>query len=334
MKIVYDPLYEEHLRGVAHPETADRVAAVVAHLRSRGLFDPLAPQDAGEAALLRVHTRGYIERAKQECERLDQGSVAELSTGDTVVGQRSYEVAVRAAGGVMTAIDYAAAGRGAAFALVRPPGHHAEPARGMGFCMFNNAAVAARAFAAETGQRVLIVDFDYHHGNGTQAIVGGGLSYVSTHAHPAYPGTGVRSLRRTAEGDIDVSVPITPFGISTEGFITLWATLLRQAVALLQPHAIVVSAGYDYLSGDPVGDLGVGIESADALGALLREVAQERGAAVAFCLEGGYDPVQLGVAVARTLFAYDTGTVAPETDPRAVPAPIRAQLEEMAAWPE
>ena len=99
----------------------------------------------------------------------------------------------RTAGGVLNALDRVAGERRAAFALVRPPGHHAEPARGMGFCLFNNAGIAARAYTAQTGRPAIVADFDYHHGNGTQALVGGGLSYLSTHAMPAYPGTGFAS---------------------------------------------------------------------------------------------------------------------------------------------
>ncbi|MBV9056258.1 MAG: histone deacetylase, partial [Candidatus Eremiobacteraeota bacterium] len=194
MKFVTDPLYAEHLRGVAHPERPERVEAVAARLRDSGVLkEEIAARDATDAEIERVHSTRYVALIEREIEALrGVGRVRYLSTGDTVVDESSLRAARRAAGGAVVAAETALAQRTAVFALVRPPGHHAEPDRGMGFCLFNNVAIAARAALssrAESRERVLIVDFDYHHGNGTEAVAGNGLSYVSTHAFPAYPGT-------------------------------------------------------------------------------------------------------------------------------------------------
>jgi acetoin utilization deacetylase AcuC-like enzyme len=268
---------------------------------------------------------------QRECERLDAHAVASLSTGDTEIDASSYDGARRAAGGALAALEAVMNQRRAAFALVRPPGHHAEPARGMGFCLFNNAAVAARAFIAETGEAALIADIDYHHGNGTQALVGGGLSYASTHAMPAYPGTGRATGNRVAADGALLNIPIAATGIATEGFVAIWADALRDLAARLRPGLLVISAGYDFVAGDPVGDLGVAPTAAREIGRIVREVAETWCAGRAlFVLEGGYDPAVLAHCVAETIAGYDEGSAASAADRGSIPAPQRAVLAGMA----
>jgi acetoin utilization deacetylase AcuC-like enzyme len=249
------------------------------------LADCLAARDAGDDEILRVHAPTYLELARRETEGALE--VRYLSTGDTLVDASSLRVARRAAGGAIEAVLASVAGKEAVFALVRPPGHHAEPDRGMGFCLFNNVAIAARAFQAAFGGRVLVVDFDYHHGNGTEAVAGDGLSYVSTHAFPAYPGTGARSSRRS--GDLIVNAPLPATGVSSEAFVALWQYLLPAVARIARPDLLIVSAGFDYVAGDSVGDLGVDVDAAAPLAAVIREVAAEYcGGSVAYVLEGGY----------------------------------------------
>jgi acetoin utilization deacetylase AcuC-like enzyme len=330
--VAYDDSLTRHLAGVPHVERPDRVRACAAELQRRGMLgERIDVRPAEVAAIVRVHDAAYVERAKRECERIDAASFDVLSTGDTEIDASSYDGALRAAGGALAALDHVVAHERAAFALVRPPGHHAEPARGMGFCLFNNAAVAARAFTAETGEPVLIADIDYHHGNGTQALVGEGLSYVSTHAMPAYPGTGdaADNVMRTA-GSL-LNLPIDARGIATEAFVAVWASALRGLAARLRPGLLVVSAGFDFAAGDPVGDLGVAPAAARELGRIVREIADEycRGRAL-FVLEGGYDPVVLAGCVADTIAGYEEG-VATDADAGAVPAPQRAVLAGVAA---
>ena len=306
MKVVTDPLYGDHLRGIGHPESPDRVEVVASSLRDRGyLSDTVAARDATDAEIERVHRETYVELVKRETEHLHGARY--LSTGDVVVQSQSLAVARRAAGGAIAAIEAATAKREPVFALVRPPGHHAESARGMGFCLFNNAAIAARAFQAQHGGRVLIVDFDYHHGNGTQDIAGDGVSYVSTHASPAYPGTGYETV--SIGHDLVANVPLPVSGISTEAFAAIWMHLLERTAAFVRPDAIVVSAGFDYVKGDPVGDLDVDVVVASALGAAIGEIgARYCENRVAYVLEGGYDIEALTESIALVLTA-EPGTL-------------------------
>jgi acetoin utilization deacetylase AcuC-like enzyme len=334
MIVVYDELYTEHLRGTNHPESPDRVAYVAERLGAAGLLqDRVAARDASDAELERVHPHAYLERVKRDVETVG-ARAGYLSTGDTAIDASSLAVARRAAGGALAAMEAALETGRSAFALVRPPGHHAEPARGMGFCVFGNAAVAARAFAVAHGGRALVVDFDYHHGNGTQAAAGNGVSFVSTHAFPAYPGTGGPSEQRFDPAGAIVNLPLPPHSYGTEAFVATWQRLLPAVAARVRPDLIVVSAGYDFAAGDPVGDLGVdGPAAACALASLIAEVAATytRGR-VAYCLEGGYDLETLAAAVEATLLANDAAANAEPADPGAVPAAQRAVLDAIDAW--
>ncbi len=298
MRIVTDELLGEHLWGVAHPEAPARVVAVLERLRERGLArETISARDASDEELLRVHTRSYLELVERETAAAQRPRY--LSTGDAVIDSSSLACARRAAGGAVTAMERATEEQATVFALVRPPGHHAEPSRGMGFCVFNNVAVAARAFLARHGGRVLIVDFDYHHGNGTQAVAGNGISYVSTHAAPAYPGTGSAGTIELGD-DLVVNVPLPASGVTTSTFVETWETILPRVAGRICPQFVLVSAGFDYVAGDPVGDLGVSVEAISPIARAIAETAAAYcGGCVAYVLEGGYLVDAIAESIAR-----------------------------------
>lgn len=331
MLVAYDDGLTAHLAGVPHPESPDRVRVVAAELQRRGMLgERVDARVARPDELERAHPAAYVELVRRTCDALEDGDVTELITGDVNVDAGSYEGAARAAGATLVALEAAVSERRGTFALVRPPGHHAEPARGMGFCVFNNAAIAARTYAREQGRPVLVLDFDYHHGNGTQAMIGGGVSYAGSHASPAYPGTGDPRDNRIVPGATLVNVPIDARGISTEGFIAIHTRMLRALCESMRPGLIVVSAGYDVVAGDPVGDLGVDPAFARQMGRLVREIADVHcdGRAL-FVLEGGYDPAMLAYCVAETILGFEENAEIERTDAGAIPLAQRAIVREV-----
>jgi acetoin utilization deacetylase AcuC-like enzyme len=294
---------------------------VAARLRAaNAISGELSATDATREQLLRVHTPAYLDLIDRETEGLTAARY--LSTGDAAIGPHTREVAYRAAGAALTAADCVAATGEPVFALIRPPGHHAEADAGMGFCIFNNAALAAREIIDRRGGRVLVVDFDYHHGNGTESVAGDGLSYVSTHAWPAYPGTGGRSFDRG--GDTIVNIPLPASGISTEAFIAVWERLLPEMCRRVRPDSIVVSAGFDFVEGDQVGDLGVDVAACGALAAALNAAAFEWcGGRLLYVLEGGYLIDALTAGILAIAMACDSKTTAPSgADTRAIPPEV------------
>lgn len=254
--LLLDPVYKQHDPGPGHPEQPARYDAVTRAIGDTGLLSQLHRVDvrvANDDEIALVHGRAYIEKVKREI----AAGAHELSTGDTNVGPRSLDVAVRAVGGVLNAVDAVVAGTaGNAFCAVRPPGHHARPEQGMGFCIFNNIAIAARYAQRKHGlAKVLIADWDVHHGNGTQDTfyADGSVFFMSTHQSPWYPGTGPAS--ETGEGKGTGCVMNFPFpaGSGRKEIVGVFRENLRRAADAFKPDLVMVSAGFDSRQGDPLG---------------------------------------------------------------------------------
>jgi len=298
---VYDPLYLEHdMPG--HPESAERLRAIWANLESAGLLPALTAVPAKDVSLdlLRsVHSEEYRRQVEQVAGR--GGGYLDM---DTYVTSRSYAAALRAAGGLVEATAAVLDGRlGTAFALVRPPGHHARPAAGMGFCLFNNIAITARYALGRGLGRVLIVDFDVHHGNGTQEAFyeEDRVLFFSTHQYPHYPGSGHWSETGAGRGaGYTVNVPLSA-GMGDAGFRLIFEELLAPLARRYRPELILVSAGYDAHWADPLAGLGLSLRGyaflCRALVGLANELCTGR---LVFTLEGGYQLDVLAHGVANT----------------------------------
>ncbi len=321
LQVIYDVRFLDHLTGRGHPERPARLAAFIDGLEAGGSAraDFIAPEPLDRRALATVHDGRYVQLIERYCESLSSVEMlGELPTGDTTVGHDSFEIALLAAGASVSSVERAALDA-PALAVVRPPGHHAEPARGMGFCLLNNVALAA-AHARATRGPVLIVDFDYHHGNGTQAWVeralalpGPPIGFISTHAYPAYPGTGAFDESQVRDGGFVIDVPLS-HATNTEDFVAAWSSLLPAALRRIRPAAIVVSAGFDFLAGDPIAGLPIDRSAVDSLCGLIGQTGAEAGAGIALVLEGGYSLENLtasGATLARAFGANAMKTHVP-----------------------
>ena len=300
-----DPRFLEHETG-PHLESPARLAAVHRMLDETGLRGRCAAGECRAAdtkTLHRVHTPEYLS----ELEMFDQSGGGQIDA-DTVMGPRSLEVARLAAGSACAAVDVVCSTpETSALVLSRPPGHHALSHAAMGFCLFNNIAIAA-AHARDVRRldRLLIVDWDVHHGNGTQDIFydDGRVGYVSIHRAPFYPGTGSRDETGAGGGlGTTWNLPIA-FGTPRTAFRNAFATALETAAERMRPELILISAGFDAHAADPIGSLGLESEDFGELTRMVREVARAHaGGRTVSVLEGGYNPDKLAESVQAHLEA-------------------------------
>jgi acetoin utilization deacetylase AcuC-like enzyme len=290
--LLADPLYKRHIPGPGHPERPARFDAVLSALDRTGLTAKMLripPRAATEDELAACHTRKYIEVVKHDTAR----GYEALSTGDTPLSAESLDIALQAAGGVLNAVDAVVERRAQnAFCVVRPPGHHATPDRGMGFCIFNNVALAARYAQRRHGiRRVLIADWDVHHGNGTQDTfyADGSVFFFSTHQHPWYPGTGQPD--ETGEGagrGATLNCPF-PAGSGRTEILGAFKDRLLPAARDFRPDLVLISAGFDSRLGDPLGRFTLTDTDFADLTTLMLEIADTyAGGRLVSVLEGGY----------------------------------------------
>lgn len=316
----FDPLYLAHALP-DHPESPARLERIMAALGDAGLLarmTPVPPQPVELALLAQAHTRAHIAHVQQLAER--GGGFLDADTYVTAV---SYDAALLAAGGLVALVSAVLDGRVRnGMALVRPPGHHATAGQGMGFCLFNNVAVAAQAALTlcrnrALTPRVLIVDWDVHHGNGTQDIFydSSNVLYFSTHQYPHYPGSGHwQETGAGAGAGYTVNVPL-PAGVGDQGFARIFDEVLVPLAERFQPGVILISAGYDAHWRDPLANLRLSLAGYWRMSTTLVALAERLcGGRLIVTLEGGYNLTALAHGVADTCRAL-LGDAAPGPDP-------------------
>ncbi|HPJ30278.1 MAG TPA: histone deacetylase [Methanothrix sp.] len=323
--LIYHPIYLEHDTD-GHPERKERLTNALDRIRSSGLdLEFVTPRPATLDEVRTIHSPGYIEQVRTISGR--GGGYLDL---DTVVSPQSYEAALMAAGGVITGVERVVADLDNAFALVRPPGHHALPNRGMGFCIFNNVAIGARCAQKMGLEKVLIVDWDVHHGNGTSAVFYDDRSvmYFSTHQFPHYPGTGrVKELGMDGAEGFTVNVPL-PWGTGDSGYLTVFEEVMKPVAMEFDPDIVLVSAGQDPHQADPLSGMNLTTEAFGSMAATVKEVADSccEGRLVA-ALEGGYNLSALSdsiVAILRSFKGESPAKIEVEEDPR-----VEERIEEV-----
>lgn len=301
--LVYDPVYLEH-NMPGHPESPDRLKSCLAHLKSAGILERLQQvkaKPAGATILKLIHSEEHINHIRHLA---TQGEA--WVDPDTYISPGSYLAAAYAVGGVLAASSGVVSGdMEAVFALVRPPGHHATRDRAMGFCLFNNVAIAA-AYAIEylKLRRVAVIDFDVHHGNGTEAAFYADprVLYISLHQYPFYPGTGAAEDVGEGEGQgTNVNLPL-PAGCGDEEYIRVWDQIVPPVVNRFHPQLLLISAGYDGHWADPIGAMCLTIKGFGQIARRICDLAHQNSSlGTVWALEGGYHLEALAGAVEATI---------------------------------
>ncbi len=303
--ILLDERFKRHVTDGGHPERPERIDAVAEALERAGLrasAERIEPELLSEREILTLHTREYLRRLESACAR----GLPHIDVPDCPICPESCAIARLAAGGVVQAARRIATGEfKRAFRAVRPPGHHAEADRAMGFCLFNNVALAAGVLRDEfETERTLILDWDVHHGNGTQHLFESdpAVFYISLHGHPdtLYPGTGHANERGTGDGEgFTLNVPLLP-GASDDTFRAEFSSQVIPAIERYAPQALIISAGFDAHADDPVGNLELSDEIFSWMTLRMLELAERfTEGRVLSVLEGGYDLEVLGRCVAE-----------------------------------
>jgi acetoin utilization deacetylase AcuC-like enzyme len=331
MKTVYTLVHSPEHTYPGHPEEPNRFSRLQALLDRLAGIERLESGPASREEIAAVHSAQMIAGLEEACKR----GPGIIDFAPTYVTQTSYDDALNAAGGTLGCTRAVLKGEAQnGFAIVRPPGHHAEPERAMGFCLFNNLAVAARDALANGVERLLVVDYDAHHGNGTQAAFWHDerLAYFSTHQEYIYPGTGRLEEAPHARGRI-ANFPL-PAHAGDKAFAAIAEQAIKPLVETFRPQMMLVSAGFDAHWKDPIATLGLSTAGFHALSRRLVELAEEHcQGKIVFALEGGYDPQNVANGAAA-VFAALTGTQPPNEDdmPSFSEADIGQRLEAFRRW--
>jgi acetoin utilization deacetylase AcuC-like enzyme len=328
---LHHPLSLEHDTG-SHPEQPARITAIERELERRDWlgYERELATPAERSLIEAVHPPDYVDRIAAISEQ--GGGMLDM---DTVASVRSFDAALHAAGAAVRAVDALVSGDAeVTFCALRPPGHHAEAARAMGFCLFNNAAIAAQRALDEHGAgRVLVLDWDVHHGNGTNDIFyeSDAVLYVSIHQSPLYPGTGLLGENGAGAGEgYTVNLPVPP-GTGHDDWVSLVEHVVAPIAREYRPALLLVSAGYDAHRNDPLANCELTEDSYAAMTAVMRAVGNELGVPLGFVLEGGYDLTALAASVAATMEAARNGAGPPGTTPGTIAEHARRHYAQW--WP-
>jgi acetoin utilization deacetylase AcuC-like enzyme len=329
------PLYFRHDSSLEHdtgphPEGPGRIPAIEGELEARGWlgYERRDAPEVGLDTLTAVHPRSYVDGVRELCE-----SGGGALDPDTVASPGSWTAALHAAGGACALVDVLMAGEAPfGFCGLRPPGHHAEPQQAMGFCLFNNVAVAARHALDSLGvERVFVLDWDVHHGNGTNDIFHAdpALLFASIHQSPLYPGTGPLSDIGSGPGEgYTINLPVPP-GSGEETWLGLVEHVVLPAARAFEPQLVLVSAGFDAHRDDPLGQQMLDADSFAQMALCVRALGEAAGAPVGAVLEGGYDLTGLAQSTAASLEAFASGGEARGAEPDAI---VARAAEHVGRW--